>query len=111
MYWSRIITIDAIGTQKEISKQIRNQNGDYILEAKENQKGLYCAIKVNFDDKENLDNLDGHEEWDNGHGRIEKRVCYTLDCHGKKIEKLLINFFCHFPFWDQLWNEIALMES
>ena len=32
-----IVTIDAIGTQKEIAAEIRNQGADYVLALKDNQ--------------------------------------------------------------------------
>ena len=43
-----IISIDAIGTQKNIAEQIIEQQGDYILAVKENQGILYQEIKGFF---------------------------------------------------------------
>lgn len=40
-----IVTIDAIGCQKDIVKQIVNQGGDYVITLKNNQKSLYKTIK------------------------------------------------------------------
>ena len=45
-----IITIDAIGTQKDIAKKIISKNANYILVVKENQKSLYNDIKLYIDD-------------------------------------------------------------
>jgi len=39
-----IITIDAIGCQKEIVKTISQKNGDYVIALKENQESLYQSV-------------------------------------------------------------------
>ena len=44
-----IVTIDAIGCQKKIAKQIVDQEADYVLALKENQGGLYKAVEDLFD--------------------------------------------------------------
>lgn len=76
---NRIITIDAIGTQKEIVQIIKEKKGHYLLAVKNNQKTLYQAILAFFADQNNLKNIEKHEEYDKGHGRIEKRTCYATD--------------------------------
>lgn len=43
-----IITIDAMGCQKEIAKQIVKGGGDYVLAVKDNQPKLHQAIKEHF---------------------------------------------------------------
>jgi DDE_Tnp_1-associated/Transposase DDE domain len=40
-----IITIDAMGTQKDIAKQIVDQGADYVLAVKDNQKELSEAVQ------------------------------------------------------------------
>ncbi len=42
-----IVTIDAMGCQKAITKQIRDQNGDYVIGIKGNQGNLHPEA-VNF---------------------------------------------------------------
>jgi len=44
-----IITIDAMGCQKAIAKQIVKGNADYILQVKNNQKGLLEQIEKVFE--------------------------------------------------------------
>jgi predicted transposase YbfD/YdcC len=44
-----IVTIDALGCQKDITKRIVNRGGDYILQIKGNQKNLYESAKELFD--------------------------------------------------------------
>jgi len=45
---SSIVSIDAIGCQKGICKQIINQGADYLLSVKGNQKSLHQEIKEIF---------------------------------------------------------------
>ena len=73
-----IVSIDAIGTQKEIVKEIVNKKADYVLAVKANQKSLYDDISLYF---ENLDKdivYDEYEDTDAGHGRIEVRNCKVV---------------------------------
>lgn len=48
-----IVTIDAMGTQKEITKTIKKAKADYILSVKENQPTLYEDIKLYFSTEKN----------------------------------------------------------
>ena len=48
----QIITIDAMGTQTEIAKTIRNKKADYVLALKGNQPNLYHDVQGYFEDKE-----------------------------------------------------------
>lgn len=72
-----IITIDAMGCQKAIAKQIVDQQGDYVLGLKGNQGNLHseveetltAALENEFADMAH----DYTEEHDKGHGRIETR--------------------------------------
>lgn len=70
-----VITIDAIGCQKEIAKQIVEQKGHYCLAVKTNQAILYREIKEYFDyaEKEEKELLDTYQTIEKNHGRIEKR--------------------------------------
>lgn len=77
-----IITIDGIGTQVKIVKQIIDQDGDYLLPAKKNQKQLYEDIKLFFKLSQENDftkvNHTYHRTVDNKHGRIEIRECWAV---------------------------------
>lgn len=74
-----IITIDAMGCQKDIAKKIIENNGDYVLMLKGNQGNLFDEVKDWFElaEKEDFKNLeyDVVEQTDKGHGRIEVRRC------------------------------------
>ncbi len=79
-----IVTIDAMGCQKEIASQIVQQGGDYILALKGNQGGLFedvqwlfeQAITTNFADVDH----DFYQSIDKGHGRLEIRRDCQEDC-------------------------------
>ncbi len=43
-----IVTIDAMGCQKEIVKQIVEQGGDYVISLKKNQNSLYERVENLF---------------------------------------------------------------
>lgn len=74
-----IVTIDAMGTQTEIAKAVRESEGDYILALKENQKTLYNDVKLYLDDvhheKKLLESENYYKTIEKGHGRIETREC------------------------------------
>lgn len=74
-----IVTIDAMGTQKEIAEKIISKEADYILALKENQKNMYNEVKLFLDDirkdEDVINSSDYHKTVDKGHGRIEVREC------------------------------------
>lgn len=75
-----LVTLDAMGAQKEIAAQIRQQGGHYVLALKENHPGLLADVQQAVNDHlERLspDEEGGLETVDRGHGRQEKRT-YTL---------------------------------
>lgn len=71
-----VVTIDAMGCQKEIAEKIRDKKGDYILQVKDNQKDLKEQIEKLFNSQNPTNE---HTERDTGHGRMEKRVCRVID--------------------------------
>lgn len=72
-----IVTIDAMGCQKEIAATIVAQEADYVLALKGNQGQLYEDIKLFFDHGVETGfgpiPVDTHETRDKDHGRIETR--------------------------------------
>jgi len=74
-----IVTIDAMGCQKEIARLIIEDSGDYVLALKENQGQLYREVKELFED-EGLVASEGdfHETVNKGHGRLEHRRCWSI---------------------------------
>jgi predicted transposase YbfD/YdcC len=71
------VTIDAIGCQKEIARQIIGQGGDYVLAVKDNQPNLHAHVKALLDEAilDSFKGMEGDyfEETNGGHGRIEVR--------------------------------------
>ena len=67
-----VITIDAMGCQKDIVADIIDKEADYIIAVKGNQKSLETAIKDTVL-LEEPDDISLQE--DLGHGRVEKRTC------------------------------------
>lgn len=76
------VTIDAMGTQKEIAGRVREQGADYVLALKGNQGRLYEEVQDSF----RLGHAEGfqgtahdrYESVNGGHGRIERRRCWTI---------------------------------
>jgi predicted transposase YbfD/YdcC len=69
-----IITIDAMGCQREICQTIVDKGGDYVISLKGNQGKLHEDVRLFFEDQ-CLEIEQAWEEWDKGHGRIEHRLC------------------------------------
>lgn len=82
-----LVTIDAMGCQREIAQQVVNAGADYLLSVKGNQETLAEDVEQEFkqaqaDDFAHMDCL-CHETLDKGHGRVEKRqYWYTADVQG-----------------------------
>ena len=73
-----IITIDAMGTQKEIAEKIRDHSADYMLALKGNHGELHNEVVSLFGILANHENTHKEQEWDKGHGRIEKRELWAI---------------------------------
>ena len=78
-----IITIDAMGTQKEIARQIVDAEADYLLALKGNQGTLYAAV---------TDYIDQHLD-DDFAGIGARRHTVTETLHGKTETR----FYTQFP--------------
>ncbi len=77
-----VVTIDAIGCQKEIAQQIVTGGGDFVIAVKDNQPKLSDAIQDFFTDhlQRDLEELQyrEYETEDAGHDRIDERsYCLT----------------------------------
>lgn len=70
----RVITVDALLTQKNIAREILNQGGDYLMIVKGNQEQLRTDIQDLFAHAEALPKISATvQTLDIGHGRIVKR--------------------------------------
>jgi predicted transposase YbfD/YdcC len=72
-----LVTIDAMGCQKEIARDIVDGGGDFAIAVKDNQPKLREAITTHFEKhlERDLEDLRyrSHETSDDAHGRIEQR--------------------------------------
>ena len=85
-----IVTIDAMGCQKEIASSIIDKEADYILAVKGNQPFLLDDIKEAFTESPSTTE---DVQVGVGHGRIERRTCrvlYNTDwiCKAKEWKEL-----------------------
>ena len=78
-----VVTIDAMGTQRAIARQIIDAGGDYVLALKSNQGLLYEDVRTYFEEAQaqRFQGIahDYYTETDGGHGRIEVRQCWCSD--------------------------------
>jgi len=100
-----IVTIDAMGCQTAIAKQIVDKEADYVLALKENQGHLYEDVELLFKDLEHSGYqaypYDYEKTVDQGHGRIEIRQCWTIseaeilrDLRGSENWEKLVTVSC-----------------
>ena len=77
----QIVTIDAMGTQRAIAKQIIEKGGDYVLALKGNQGTLNEDVRLFLETecKKTSSKMieKSYENADKGHGRIEIRKCFV----------------------------------
>src|SRR5262249_6348680 len=71
-----LVTIDAMGCQKEIAEVIREREGDYVLAVKRNQPTLYEQVEGAIDEALERDagEVEEHQVVEKGHGRQEART-------------------------------------
>ena len=77
-----IVTIDAMGTQREIAQQIIEQKADYVLSLKGNQGDLHEDVQQLFEwahttQFKNIEH-EAYQTIDKGHGRIEIRRYWLM---------------------------------
>jgi predicted transposase YbfD/YdcC len=76
-----LVTIDAMGCQRAIARQIVEEGGDYVLALKRNHEHLYDAVEALFAQATSSagPSLSYYETTDKGHGRVEIRRHWTTD--------------------------------
>lgn len=88
-----VVTIDAIGTQKEIMDKIKEKNGHFCLQVKLNQRSAYESMELYFRDLQQNDIQgwrapDRFQSTEKDHGRVEKRE-YYVESDGEKVKGIL----------------------
>jgi predicted transposase YbfD/YdcC len=76
-----IVTLDAMGCQKNIAKEIKEADADYVLALKGNQGQTHAEVKSYLDDAiaRGVKGLVFVETVDKGHGRWESRRYWQSD--------------------------------
>lgn len=81
-----VISIDAIGCQRDIANQITDKKGHYLLALKQNQEELYDDVATGF--KACLPES-VNEEWEYDHGRYEVRKCSIIKSADALLEETI----------------------
>jgi predicted transposase YbfD/YdcC len=102
-----MVTIDAMGCQREIAAAIVAKRADYVLAVKENQPVLHEKVTLLLDEAK-LDKFEGvshgyFEQTSGGHGRIETRKVWVTDEVKWLGQELLAQ-------WKDL-SSVAMVES
>ncbi len=106
-----VVTIDAMGCQKDIAKQICATEANYVLALKANQ-GLFHKNVVSYLEQivtQKIDQkYDYYETLDpSSHGREELRKCYTVEITKNDIENKI---FDNASAWKKL-KSVAMVEA
>jgi predicted transposase YbfD/YdcC len=76
-----IVTIDAMGCQKEIARTIRGRKADYILALKANHERLFEQVvafwEAGYSRRMKGPDIRYHRQWNESHGRFEARRCWA----------------------------------
>ena len=77
-----LVSIDAMGCQRNIAATIIKQGGDYVLALKGNQGDLHTDVVQLFEHAQRTDfrgiEHDCYQKSEKGHGRIEQRTYWTM---------------------------------
>lgn len=102
-----VVTIDAMGCQREIARKIVDAKADYVLAVKDNQGTLYDKTRKLLDEAvlEQFAGMshDACEQTNAGHGRIETRRVWVTDEVKWLGEELLL-------LWPEL-SSLARVDS
>jgi predicted transposase YbfD/YdcC len=98
-----IVTLDAMGCQKKIAREIRDADADYVLALKGNQESVHAEVKTFLDDAVQHDPtaLASYETVEKDHGRIEIRRYWQTS---------RLDWFADLPKWEGLAS-IGMVES
>jgi len=107
-----IVTVDALGTQKEIAKKVRKGGGDYVFALKGNHKNLHEAAQSLFKRAKQRRwrgmKYDWYEIVETGHGRKERRKYWTIQ--ERPVSEDIAWYFFKTEPWVDL-NVIGVVES
>lgn len=79
----RVMTMDALLTQREIAQTIVERDSDYLMVVKDNQPTLKASIAEGCEQVEQLNSV---TTFDHGHGRFEERTLSVTPCSPDTID-------------------------
>ena len=83
----KIVSGDAILAQRELSRQVVQQGGEYLWKVKANQKQLLAQSQASFGGAWlQAGEVDKARSLDKGHGRIEERVLFSSSRLADRVE-------------------------
>ena len=83
----KIVSGDALFAQRELSRQVVEQGGDYLWKVKENQAKLRQQIACYFQTEGHISrSVERARSLDKGHGRIEERVLFSSSRCADKLD-------------------------
>jgi len=92
----KVITCDALLTQREVAQAITERGGDYVMIVKGNQPTLQAEITELFEHKEAFKSeIETFVTMDQGHGRIEQRRLSATS---------MLNGYCEWPAMQQVFE-------
>jgi predicted transposase YbfD/YdcC len=104
-----LVTIDALGCQKQIAQAIREAKADYLLRVKDNQSSLRQDLEDWFvhGDQQRFAhmNLDYAETVDKNNGRIEIRRCWAI------ADPLAFDDIRHYEGWSDLQTILRIQRE
>ena len=98
-----IVTLDAMGCQKKIAREIIEADAEYVLALKGNQETVHEEVRTFLDDAivHTPDTLDYTETVEKDHGRLETRRYWQSD---------RLEWFADLPKWEGL-RSVGVVES
>ncbi|MEA5544552.1 ISAs1 family transposase [Limnoraphis robusta CCNP1324] len=104
-----IVTIDAMGCQKDIAQTIRDRKADYILRVKDNQSHLKQDIEDWFvyGDKQHYAGMQMsyHQTTHKTNGRVEIRRCWVI------TDPIAFEYIRHYEGWADLNSIIRVQRE
>jgi predicted transposase YbfD/YdcC len=104
-----IVTLDAMGAQKDIAQTIRDEKADYVLRVKANQGHLYEDLEDWFvyADEVQFSGMahDYAESINKGHGRIEIRRCWAIK------DPLAFEYVRNYEGWADLQTVVRVQRE
>ena len=80
-----LVSIDAMGCQKDIARKIIDKGGDYLLMVKGNQPGLLQQVSDAFVEEQRAQ-MSCFEHLDDSHGRLVSQITWTAPAQQAAID-------------------------